>query len=217
MESRLRPDHARPEVSRTSNAPGDAPSLLPGTTPWSSEAVLSLSTRRRCSDLSRRWAFVLAVLVPAPTLAAQAPCSAAENRQFDFWVGDWDSYDIDKEAVPSARVHVDSILDGCALLEVYEGTNGVHGESFSIYDASRKVWHQTWVTNRGKLLTIEGRFETDRMVLAGATLGPEGQPATIRGTWKAEAGRVREWAETSTDSGKTWTKLFDLVFRPHPR
>jgi hypothetical protein len=31
------------------------------------------------------------------------------------------------------------------------------GQSFTIYDVARDVWHQTWVTNRGELLEIEGK------------------------------------------------------------
>jgi hypothetical protein len=138
-----------------------------------------------------------------------------EHRQFDFWVGDWDSYDAGDDRTPSARVRVDPILDGCALREVYEGSNGLVGESFSIYDASRKVWHQSWVTNRGELLVIEGRFQDGRMTLEGANVGSDGKPTTVRGVWKPENGRVREWAERSADGGKTWTQWFDIVFRPH--
>jgi hypothetical protein len=70
--------------------------------------------------------------------------------------------------VPSARVKVDVLLNGCVLRGQYAGSDGHRGESLSIYDSSRKVWHQSWVTNRGELLTIEGTFQNGEMVLAGA-------------------------------------------------
>lgn len=75
-----------------------------------------------------------------------AACSALEYRQFDFWAGDWDAFEADNPNTPVARTRVDRILDGCVLLEDYQDTNGSHGQSFSIYDASRRVWHQSWVT-----------------------------------------------------------------------
>jgi hypothetical protein len=84
-------------------------------------------------------------------------CSTAEYRQFDFWAGDWDGFEVAKSDVRVAHNRVSWILDGCVLLEDYQGADGSHGESFTIYDASRKVWHQSWVTNRGALLVIEGR------------------------------------------------------------
>jgi hypothetical protein len=143
-----------------------------------------------------------------------AACSAPEYHQFDFWAGDWDSFDFGS-ATKNARIRVDRILDGCVLREDYQGADGHKGQSFSIYDASRKVWHQTWVTNRGELLIIEGKFESGEMVLSGSDLTPNGQHRQVRGTWKPADGGVRETAVVSTDAGKTWQPWFDLMFRPH--
>jgi hypothetical protein len=50
------------------------------------------------------------------------------------------------------------------------GHKRLAGESFSIYDVSRKVWHQTWVTDRGKLLVIEGGLQQGAMVLSAMVL-----------------------------------------------
>jgi ABC-type cobalt transport system substrate-binding protein len=143
-----------------------------------------------------------------------ASCATPEYRQFDFWIGDWDAFDVDNPTIKTARNHVDPILDGCVLREDYEGADGHKGQSFSIYDASRKVWHQSWVTNRGELLVIEGKFEAGEMVLSGVDRNAAGQPL-VRGIWKPVDGAVRETAVTSTDGGKTWKPWFDLVFRPH--
>jgi len=118
-----------------------------------------------------------AVLLSLCSEAAARPttpskCASAEHRRLDFWVGDWDAYDVGGGDKPSAHVRVDVILDGCALREVYEGTDGLVGESFTIYDASRKLWHQTWVTNRGQLLEIEGRFQGNSLTLEGGPAFP---------------------------------------------
>jgi hypothetical protein len=145
----------------------------------------------------------------------QSPsCAAPEYHQFDFWLGDWDSFDVGG-TTKVARLRVDSILDGCVLLENYEGADGHKGQSFSIYDASRKVWHQTWVTNRGELLMIEGAKQGDAMTLSGSDRTKEGAERLVRGVWKPENGGVRETAVTSTDGGKTWTPWFDIIFQPH--
>lgn len=150
-----------------------------------------------------------------------AACSAPEFHQFDFWAGDWDAFEIDNPHTPVARTRVDRILDGCVLLEDYQDTSGSHGQSFSIYDASRKVWHQSWVTNRGKLLVIEGTMQSGEMVLSGVDHTGDGnsndnrKEKLVRGDWKPVNGGVRETAVTSLDGGKTWTPWFELVFRPH--
>jgi hypothetical protein len=153
-------------------------------------------------------------IVLRPRCPPSPPCSAPEFRQFDFWLGDWDAFDADNPATPVARAKVTSILDGCVVHEDYQDTTGSLGESFSIYDASRKVWHQTWVTNHGRLLIIEGSFENGKMFMTGVDY-PNGKERHIRGTWKPFPGGVSEIAAISTDAAKTWTPWFDLLFRPH--
>jgi ketosteroid isomerase-like protein len=140
-------------------------------------------------------------------------CTAPEYHQLDFWIGDWNAFDL-ASGSQDAHVRVDSILDGCVLHERYDGADGHRGESFSVYDVSRNVWHQTWVTNRGELLTIEGNMQDGAMALAGADLNAAGQDRRVRGDWKPADGGVRETAVTSTDGGKTWSPWFDLMFRP---
>lgn len=144
-----------------------------------------------------------------------APCAAREYRQFDFWAGDWDAFDVDKPSIKVARLRVNIILDGCVLLEDYRDKDGSGGESFTIYDASRKIWHQTWVTNRDKLLVIEGNIHNGEMVLSGVDHLAGGKSQRVRGIWKPVKGGVRETAVTSIDGGKTWKPWFDLLFRPH--
>jgi hypothetical protein len=156
------------------------------------------------------------VLFATTALSAQAnkstPCTASEYRQLDFWVGDWDAFDVDNQKEVAARAHISSILEGCSVMEDYQQIDGLHGESFSTYDASRKVWHQTWVTNRGSLLVVEGKMEGNKLVLKGTD---NIRKADVRVTWEADEKGVRETAVSSKDGGKTWEPVFDMVFRPH--
>lgn len=142
------------------------------------------------------------------------PCKAPPYREFDFWVGDWDAFDVDSPGKVVARTRVTRILGGCVLLEDYQGADGHFGQSFTIYDSSRNRWHQTWVTNQGTLLVIEGGLEDGKMVLRG-TDRTQNKTRQISGTWKAVPGGVQETAAISTDGGKTWTPWFDLIFRSH--
>jgi hypothetical protein len=140
--------------------------------------------------------------------AHPAACAAPEYHQFDFWIGDWEVFDVGGQS-NVAHARVDAILDGCVLQEDYRGNEGHKGRSFTIYDASRNIWHQTWVTNRGELLEIEGRMENGEMALSG-----KNQKGTlVRGSWKPVKGEVRETAATSSDEGKSWEPRFDLMFR----
>lgn len=155
--------------------------------------------------------------------AAAAPahadpvCNAPEYRQFDFWLGDWEVFDTQARS-SVARLQVQSILNGCVLLEIYRDLSGNEGRSFSIYDATRGVWHQSWVTNHGHLLIIEGQFHDGVMQLTGTDLpAPGGARRLVRGTWQATKDGVREIAVRSNDAGKTWQPWFDLLMRPRGR
>jgi hypothetical protein len=149
------------------------------------------------------------VLVGRVLAAEPAPsagwCVAAAYRQFDFWVGDWDVFDVGS-SIPVAHARIDPILDGCVLREEYQGTDGHKGQSFTIYDAARRVWHQSWVTNRGELLEIEGKIENGEIILSGED---RAAGSLVRGTWKPQNGDVREtaplpMAETHGNHGSIW-------------
>ena len=164
----------------------------------------------------------LAMMGALGTLAASsaapgAPprCTGPEFHQFDFWKGDWDAYDMADTTKIVGRGQVTSMLDGCVLREVYRQNDGLQGESYNLWDASRGLWHQSWVTNRGDLLLLDGLFEDGRMVLIARETRPHGTFSLLRGVWWADGPNVREKADRSANGGKTWMPVFDMVFRPH--
>jgi hypothetical protein len=175
---------------------------------------------------ARRLLFCLSVLVlvlvpggpagaaDAPKAPVPPPCSASEHRQFDFWLGDWEVRDPAGKVV--GRNRITTLHKGCVLFENWSGQGGVTGSSFNIYDAERKVWHQTWVDNSGSLLELEGGFSDGRMVLVSAApaAGTNPDAGMNRITWQAlPDGRVRQLWETSTDRGITWKTVFDGLYR----
>jgi hypothetical protein len=159
-------------------------------------------------------AIVLLVASPvihADTTAAAKPCSSPAHRQFDFWLGTWDVTQAGKVA---GQNKIESVLNGCAVMESWKGTGGVAGHSLNIYDSTRDVWHQTWVDSTGSLLTLEGRFKGGAMVLEGVALDDKGAKARQRITWTAStANEVRQLWQSSTDDGKSWKTEFDGVYR----
>ena len=163
----------------------------------------------------------LAVATPATGPAAlpaasSAKCPAPEYRQFDFWLGDWDTFEVVGDTVTSiARAHVDLIADGCAVHELYEQTDGLIGDSILSFDPVRKAWQQTWVTNGGTLMVLTGAFKEGAVTLEGEYHSGSGKNLPHRITWKAEGAGVRESAVLSKDGGKTWEPTFDVLFKKH--
>jgi hypothetical protein len=67
----------------------------------------------------------------------------------------------------------------------------------------------------GTLLLLDGSLDHERMVLTGSDKAADGTASLLRGIWWVEGRDVRERAERSTDGGKTWAPVFDIVLRPH--
>ena len=145
------------------------------------------------------------------TTAKPLPCSAPAYREFDFWLGDWDVFEIGG-STREARATVTRVQNDCGLREQYEGADGSSGESLSMYDPSTAEWQQTWLSNRGQIVVIHGALQGEAMILSG-TDDSGGGHRLVRGVWKPDSAGVRETAERSSDDGKTWTPWFDLSFR----
>lgn len=154
---------------------------------------------------------------PAPTPASSFGCTGAAYRAFDFWLGDWDTFESDAPAgSPIARSQVTAIAGGCAVRQTYAQDDGLLAESILSFDPATAQWQQTWVTNRGSLMVVTGPVADDGMVLEGEVRLRDGTRVMQRITWKAENDGVREWALVSRDGGATWTPAFDVVFRRRP-
>ena len=50
-------------------------------------------------------------------------CTEPVYRQLDFWVGDWDVFDVGSPN-KAAHARIDSILGGCVVREDYQGMDG---------------------------------------------------------------------------------------------
>jgi hypothetical protein len=154
-------------------------------------------------------------LVGTPTTraeggAAAKACASPSHRQFDFWLGTWNVTQAGKTA---GQNKIESILNGCAVMESWKGTGGVTGHSLNIYDSTRDVWHQTWVDSTGSLLTLEGHFKGGAMVLEGVATDEKGKKARQRITWTAPSpNEVRQLWQSSIDEGKSWKTEFDGLY-----
>ena len=152
-------------------------------------------------------------LAAASTLShAAPPCERSECRQFDFWLGDWRVYD--REGKEQGTNLVERQLGGCVLQENWKGADGSAGKSFNLWTASDSLWHQTWVSDGGTLLTLAGTFHDTSMVLEGGPTGRQGARARNRITWTPRAdGSVTQKWDVSRDGGHTWSEIFFGIYR----
>ncbi len=142
--------------------------------------------------------------------AAPPPCRETPFREFDFWLGEWD---VTMGGQPAGQSRITRLFGDCGLREEWTGAKGGVGTSFNVYDATRKVWHQTWVDNQGGMLLLEGSFRSGAMVLEGSHT-VKGTAQNERITWTPNSdGTVRQHWESSTDGGRSWKTAFDGLYR----
>lgn len=167
----------------------------------------------------------LAAVVGVPTSAAAQDvpetqlaerCTAAELRQFDFWLGEWDVRNAEGELLGSNEIT--RVARGCALLENWRGRAGGRGMSLNTYDGAAQKWTQRWVGD-GASLWLEGGLESGSMVLRGTGKRdtPNG-PVLDRLTWTPlPDGRVLQRWEISTDNGMQWRAVFEGYYERRTR
>jgi hypothetical protein len=145
------------------------------------------------------------------TTANATPCEhTAENRQFDFWIGEWNVETINGQ--PAGTSKVERVLNGCALLENWSG--GGDGKSLNTFNASKQQWQQFWVDAGGEVHEYAGKLVNGEMKFEGPASDHAGNRSMRRMTFtRLEGGRVKQTGEVSAD-GQKWTLEYELIYVP---
>ena len=129
-------------------------------------------------------------------------------NQFDFWLGEWDArWGQDEKGINC----VTRILDGKIVQEDFTAL-GLHGMSFSSYDAQRQLWCQTWVDDQGNYFDFTGTFEDGKMTLIRDAI-VRGEKCKQRMVWYDIEEQQFNWNwERSNDDGNTWRVLWQIHY-----
>ena len=104
------------------------------------------------------------------------PCmNDPKHREFDFWLGEWSI-----AGGGGGDSKIESLLDGCVVLEQYQYTAGITGRSINAYDPDTGEWHQTWISGAGSFpsfghLRMHGTRTGDVLSMSGLRVGPFGR------------------------------------------
>lgn len=148
------------------------------------------------------------------------PCLAdPKAREFDFWVGEWDVYSAGNNNLVGKSV-IEKISGGCAILENYHSMQtSYNGKSINNYDGSKGNWEQMWVGSSGVELPgpdvqrfVNGQYKDGAMRFTFETI-QQGQKAIGNFIFfNLGHDKVRQYQETSTDGGKTFQVVYDLIY-----
>lgn len=160
----------------------------------------------------------LVCLTASLPLFAQAPCKQPEQKQLDFWIGEWTLTWPAQNGAPAGHGtnSVRRILDGCVVEESFsgEGPAAMLGRSVSIFDASDKKWKQTWVDNQGSYLDFVGGLQDGQMSFWREVSKPDGTKSISRMVWRNVTADAFDWSwESSKDGGKTWQVMWPIHYQ----
>jgi tetratricopeptide (TPR) repeat protein len=144
------------------------------------------------------------------------PCAyTKENRQFDFWLGEWD-VSTTQGGIPAGTSKIELILEDCVVLENWKSLNSPYsGQSYNIYDQALKRWEQYWVDNTGGNIFFYGELLKDGVLDYWTDEIPQSTgPSLKRHLQLIPMGpdKVRQFSRGSTDGGKTWNVEYDFTY-----
>jgi tetratricopeptide (TPR) repeat protein len=149
--------------------------------------------------------------VVAATRRNQHPCAAAaEYRQFDYWLGEWDVFSGGQKI---ARSSIQAILDDCVVFENYATLDGRYaGKSLNIWIPAKKQWEQRYMDTTGGSHEWIGALDGDHLVFT-YNYEQNGVKTMQRMSYLKEgADQVRQKIDVSTDEGKTWNVSYDGLY-----
>lgn len=143
------------------------------------------------------------------------PCAdTPENRQFDFWVGEWD-VQTTQGGVPAGESKIELILGDCVVQENWQSNgNPYSGKSYNMYDAALKRWEQYWVDNSAGNIFFYGGLKDGVMDYWTDEIPQPSGPPLKRHLqfFKIGSDKVRQFSQGSTDGGKTWKPEYDFTY-----
>lgn len=147
----------------------------------------------------------------------QNPCTLPEQKQLEFWVGEWDLTWPGQTSGQTGHGtnNIKRIMDGCVVQENFSAmAQPLRGTSVSMFDIATRKWKQTWVDNQGSYLDFTGEFKDGQMILSREATGPNGAKSLQRMVYKNISANEFDWSwESSKDDGKTWQVQWPIHYK----
>ena len=141
--------------------------------------------------------------------AARFPCMPDERHHaFDFWIGDWTVTANDQFAGTN---NISAMLGHCVIFEQWESATGGLGKSFNYYDPGYDHWRQIWISDSGSIIEFTGEARDGGIFYTAETVNPADGVVTHHKFefTQYENGDVRQFWQTSTDAGESWSTIWD--------
>ena len=138
----------------------------------------------------------------------QTCATNSENRQLDFWLGDWRV--VAPGSAPNAASRVYLTLDKCMVVESWDGGRGHIGENMLAYSSDDHSWRGMFVDNRGRVhIFNDGKAMPGAVEFSASSQGPGGGTVLNRvKIVRLDPDKVEQLWQKSSDNGITWSTEF---------
>jgi hypothetical protein len=153
----------------------------------------------------RKILFVMLLLSAAPLYGQSL--TAQDSTLFDFWIGEWDLTWTNAEGnIDKGTNRISKILDGKVIQENFSDAEGsFKGMSISVYNPTKKTWHQAWADNQGGYYDFEGQVEGEKRIFRTQMKELNGEKIIRRMVFHKINFNSFTWDwEISRDGGATW-------------
>jgi len=143
-------------------------------------------------------------------IASFEPCRHdPDARRFDFWLGEWNVTPVSAPTFKVGSSVVQRVSGGCALLENWTASNGGEGKSLNAFNTQTSQWQQYWVGQTGGVVEFRTSTWDGPTLVFRTTEGTRMQRLSFT---PVDSNTVRQFGETSADSGKTWQVSYDFHY-----
>ncbi|WP_219892517.1 hypothetical protein [Aquisediminimonas profunda] len=177
------------------------------------------SPKLKPADLDRELTQLRALKSNGAVVRQRPPgCTEPENRQFDFWLGEWDvSMTGTTDLVAESSI---TLADqGCVILETWRPFQGASGHSINGFDSSAKEWKQTWIDATGRITPYGGTMQDGTLIMddrSGQTLANQKFAKRRMNFHPIDDSTVRQWGEGWDNAKQAWVVTWDLTYRRRP-
>jgi len=102
------------------------------------------------------------------------------------------------------------------IFEEWESASGSNGKSFNYYDPGYDHWRQIWIGDSGSIIEFTGKARDGGIFYTAETVDPADRSVTLHKFefTRHENSDVRQFWQTSTDGGETYSTIWDGRYAP---
>lgn len=148
-----------------------------------------------------------------------AGCNSAQQRQFDFWIGEWDVSPTGSPTMVVGESTISRSAQGCVIEEYWRPYRGAEGHSLNGFDAADGHWHQYYLDATGRQTLYRGDLRDGVMYMDNVSGAGPGVVAGTRARMNfraLDANTVRQWGENLDAATNAWVVTWDLTYTRRP-